>query len=67
MSVDTLRCRHCRDVIGVYEPMVVLLEHQPVRTSRTTVAAEQLAAEPCFHASCYAELHDDATAGDAAL
>ena len=46
------RCRHCCDVIGVYEPIVVQSDDGERRTS--------LAAEPglsaddrCFHAECF--------------
>jgi hypothetical protein len=53
--VPRLRCRHCEDVIGAYEPMVLETPHGPRHTS--------LAAEPdlyetdaaCFHRGCYAE------------
>jgi len=49
-----LRCVHCEDVIGVYEPMIVLDNGQARATSK---AAEQegsrsLAGE-CYHAACY--------------
>ena len=53
--VPRLRCRHCDDVIGAYEPMVLETPHGPRHTS--------LAAEPdlyetdaaCFHGGCYLE------------
>jgi hypothetical protein len=50
----TLRCHRCREVIGVYEPMVVLLEDRPVHTARIAAEAEQLTVEPCFHSGCFA-------------
>jgi hypothetical protein len=48
------RCRHCGDVIGVYEPMILVSSEGGRETS--------LAAEPqldatgctCFHAPCFA-------------
>ena len=53
----TPRCRHCKDVIGVYEPIVVVRDGDPRRTSR---AAEQdLASDisECYHSACYSEAH----------
>jgi hypothetical protein len=55
-----LRCRHCQDVIGTYEPMV--------RETRQGRAETSLAAEPwlyetdqpCFHRACYVEAQDHA-------
>ena len=49
-----LRCEHCEDVIGVYEPMIVL---EGGRARATSKAAEQDSAwgltSACYHASCY--------------
>jgi hypothetical protein len=52
---NTPRCSHCNDVIGVYEPMVVLAEGRANTTSR---ALERDAgyAEPCYHRDCYAQV-----------
>lgn len=47
------RCAHCGDVIGVYEPMMIV-EDGPAR--RTSLAAEpSLAsrADRSFHGHCY--------------
>ncbi len=55
----TPRCRHCEEVIGVYEPMVVLDEGRARRTSR---AAERDGGElvgECYHHACYAQLQGD--------
>jgi hypothetical protein len=54
---ETLRCRHCRDLIGIYEPLVVVRDGLRVRTSRAAAAGEALEASPCFHAECF-EAHD---------
>jgi hypothetical protein len=54
-SVNTLRCAHCGDVIGIYEPTTVI-EHGRIR--ETSAAAEPaLAAHVglAFHRDCYAE------------
>lgn len=51
--ISKLRCHHCDDVIGVYEPMVVLADGQTRNTSR---AAEQDTGRPvgeCYHHACY--------------
>jgi hypothetical protein len=48
-----LRCRHCHDVIGAYEPMV--LETRKGR-GETSLAAHTWLYEtdqPCFHRACY--------------
>jgi hypothetical protein len=48
-----LRCQRCGDVIGSYEPMI-LLESGGVR--ETSRAAEPKAASPCsehYHRDCY--------------
>jgi hypothetical protein len=50
-----LRCRHCRDVIGAYEPMV-LETHLGRR--ETSLAIEPWLYEtrqPSFHRACYAQ------------
>jgi hypothetical protein len=46
-------CRHCEDVIGAYEPMVVLADG---RARMTCKAAEPDLApdvEECYHHACY--------------
>ncbi len=53
-SREGLRCRHCSDSIGVYEPLVVLRDGIPVRTSRAAAAADLLDPDSCFHAECFA-------------
>jgi hypothetical protein len=53
-----LRCGHCQDVIGAYEPLV-LETHQGSRD--TSLAAEPSLYEtdqPCFHRACYAHTRD---------
>lgn len=58
----TPRCRHCEEVIGVYEPLVVLADGRVRRTSR---AAERDVGElvgEFYHDACYAQTHgEDAT------
>ena len=50
---DALRCQHCSDLIGVYEPLVVLEDGVPVRTSRAAAASQPLDTRSCFHAECF--------------
>jgi hypothetical protein len=53
---DRLRCRHCGDVIGVYEPMITFVEGCARESSRL---AEPLAGAldgRCYHRSCYETL-----------
>ena len=55
----TLRCRHCGDVIGVYEPMIVLCNGHARRTSR---AAEPDVGEELgeyYHHACYVRVHGE--------
>lgn len=55
----TLRCHHCEDVIGVYEPMIVLTDGQARNTSRAAVKdIEDLVGE-CYHHACYTQAHGE--------
>jgi hypothetical protein len=50
---EAARCAHCGDVIGVYEPLVTLVEG---RAHETSLAAEASCAErdvERFHRACY--------------
>jgi hypothetical protein len=47
-----LLCRHCGEVIGVYEPMVVLAHDGPVYTSPAS-SSELPRAALSFHAECF--------------
>ncbi|MGO9320578.1 MAG: hypothetical protein ACLQBY_07230 [Solirubrobacteraceae bacterium] len=53
---EPMRCAHCGDVIGVYEPLIATAEG---RARETSLAAEALSASrgtDCYHRACY-ELH----------
>jgi hypothetical protein len=50
-----LRCRHCGDVIGVYEPMVVISRGVPVRTSAAARKDDATLLGDPFHSQCFAE------------
>jgi hypothetical protein len=46
-------CRDCGEPIGVYEPLIALVEGQPRETSRAAQThLGELAAE-CYHRACY--------------
>jgi hypothetical protein len=62
---EPLRCQHCNDVIGVYEPMIVFT-HGQART--TSIAAEDDCAPTVgerYHHACYAEAHSHRATGEA--
>jgi hypothetical protein len=47
-----LRCRQCGDVIGVYEPLVVIEPHGPRVTSLAAEPGQFPVGAACFHAAC---------------
>ena len=54
-----LRCRHCQDVIGAYEPLV-LENHRGVYETSLAAEPELYGTDrPCFHRVCYAPVHGD--------
>jgi len=55
--INTLRCHHCEDVIGVYEPMIVLTDGQARNTSRAVEQDGRGLIGKCYHHACYAEAH----------
>jgi hypothetical protein len=53
VATGTLRCGRCGDVIGVYEPLVHVIDNIAHKTSRA--ADPQLAAgdpRACYHLAC---------------
>ena len=53
---QSLRCDHCGEVIGVYEPLVRLLDGRAHESSR---AREPVGSDPAgeyYHRSCYERL-----------
>jgi hypothetical protein len=51
----TLRCRRCQDVIGVYEPMIVLDEGRARTTSRAAERDLEVRVQECYHEACFAQ------------
>ncbi len=56
---DPLRCGHCQEVIGVYEPMIVLSDGVPVRTSRAAAKDDESLVGEHFHLRCFADRDPD--------
>jgi hypothetical protein len=50
---STLRCQDCEDVIGVYEPMIVLVHGQARSTSRAAEKDTGVLVGACYHHACY--------------
>ena len=53
-----LRCRHCHDVIGAYEPLVLKTPRGPLQTSLAAEPGLYGSDAPCYHRACYAEIDD---------
>jgi hypothetical protein len=51
-----LRCQHCEDVIGVYEPMVVCNAGEARHTSRAAEPDESLLTGACYHRACFSQI-----------
>jgi hypothetical protein len=59
--VNELLCSHCGDAIGVYEPLVAVVDGRPLETSRAAEPRAGEAAVPCFHRGCYEQAHAEAS------
>lgn len=53
---DAPRCRHCGEPIGVYEPLIRLLDGQALETSRALEPNVAEQAGDCYHRACYERL-----------
>jgi hypothetical protein len=56
---EALRCRHCGEVIGVYEPTVRFVDGQAHETSRALEPDMAERASDYYHRACYERLDDD--------
>jgi hypothetical protein len=54
---ETLRCRHCGEVIGAYEPLVAFRDGRPHLGSRLTLPPREDGKAAYFHRSCFVERH----------
>ncbi len=59
----SLKCRHCGDVIGAYEPMIVVCDGQARSTSRSAERESGPGARECYHRACYARAQNEAPTG----
>jgi hypothetical protein len=49
------KCHQCGEVIGVYEPLVILVEGRPLETSRAREPQAGSLGERCYHRTCLQE------------
>jgi hypothetical protein len=56
---DLLRCRHCGEVIGVYEPLVTFLEGRPFETSRLADPLAGALDGRAYHRACFERVHGE--------
>lgn len=57
---DRLRCNRCRDVIGIYEPMITVNDGLADETSLAAQPDVGKQGSECYHRACY---FDPAEAG----
>lgn len=50
-----MRCNHCEEVIGVYEPLVVVVEGEPRESSRAAEPGLPVDSAEHYHRACYLE------------
>ena len=48
-----VKCRGCGEVIGVYEPMVLLVEGDARETSLAASGSDTVETADCYHRACY--------------
>jgi len=53
---EAVRCEHCGDVIGVYEPMVVRGGEDARETSLAAEPGLPVPSSQCYHRACFAAL-----------
>ncbi|HLM87334.1 MAG TPA: hypothetical protein VK272_14235 [Solirubrobacteraceae bacterium] len=53
------RCVHCGDVIGAYEPTIVIGDGRPRRTSRAAELEVIWTGADCYHDACYRQAHGE--------
>jgi hypothetical protein len=56
---DRLRCHYCRNVIGIYEPMITFIDGLALETSRTAEPDAGNRDTECYHKACYLHEHGD--------
>ncbi len=59
MGSVQVSCAHCGDVIGVYEPMVVVIDGQAQETSQAAISElTEVAGAIYYHRACYEKTAD---------
>ncbi len=59
MGSGQVSCAYCGDVIGVYEPMVVVVDGQAQETSQAAVSElPTVAGASYYHRACYEKTAD---------
>jgi hypothetical protein len=53
MTVEMLHCHHCGEAIGVYEPLIAVVQGQPLETSRAAHGHSDISTAPCYHRDCF--------------
>lgn len=53
------RCSRCGDVVGVYEPAVLVRDGRALRTSRAARDFDLGADTEIYHRDCYAEIRGE--------
>jgi hypothetical protein len=55
-SSERYRCARCDEVIGVYEPMVVIVDGEALHGSRAALGDAPASDGPRYHGACFAQL-----------
>ena len=53
---ERMACHRCKDVIGVYEPMVVLADGRVRETSLAREPGVRASDHECYHRACFDEM-----------
>jgi hypothetical protein len=61
---EALHCRRCGEVIGVYEPLVRVLDGCAQESSRAVEGFSSDRANEHYHCACYALLSEEAPTDD---
>lgn len=56
-----LRCEHCGEPIGVYEPLIALVDGTAHETSRAAFARCDGLPTVCYHLACFERLQSGDT------
>ena len=54
-----VRCNHCGEIIGVYEPLITLMEGQALETSRAVEPLAGAMGTRIYHRACYEHHHGE--------